>query len=188
MHSYITDFLTDIVENAAEAGSGNTRVTVFQDESTIEVTVADTGRGMTEAEISRAYDPFASSGKKHSPRNIHLGIPFLAQAAAWTLGDLVIRSRPGEGTTVSFRFNLNHPDTPPLGDISETFRQILTLPGDYDMLISRTKGGASYRVSRAEVMDALGELSSAGSQGLLSAYLESLEKNEGDVYGKTDIG
>jgi hypothetical protein len=188
MHSHITDFLTDIVENAANAGSRYTWVSVFQDETNIEITVKDTGRGMTEAEISRAYDPFAPGEGKHSLRGIHLGIPFLAQAAARTLGDLVIRSRPGEGTTVSFRFDMTHPDTPALGDIPQTFRQILTLPGDYDMTIDRTRGGSSYRVSRAEVMDALGELSSAGSQGLLSVYLESLEENEGDVYGKNNIG
>ena len=177
MHFCITDFLADIVENSLNADSRHTQISIIQDERNIEVTVTDTGKGMTEQELLLAQDPFTTDGKKHPGRKVGLGIPFLAQAVAMTEGDFKITSSPGKGTTVRFRFDLNHLDTPPLGDLSKTFRQVLTMPGDYELVIERTKNENSYSVSRSEIIDTLGEISSAGSQNLLSTYLESLEEN-----------
>ena len=177
MHFSITDFLADIVENSINAGSQFTQVSVIQDEGNITMMVVDTGKGMTEEELSRARDPFTTDGKKHPGRKVGLGIPFLVQATAMTNGDFDIHSCPGKGTTVSFRFDLQHLDTPPLGNLSETFRQILTMPGNYEMIIDRTKDKDSYHVSRSEMIETLGEIESAGSQNLLSTYLESLEEN-----------
>jgi hypothetical protein len=139
------------------------------------VKVTDTGKGMTEEELLRARDPFTTDGKKHPGRRVGLGIPFLAQTAALTEGDFDIRSRPGEGTSVFFRFNLEHPDTPPMGSLPETFRQILSLPGDYEMEIQRQLNTESYKVLRSEIIETLEDISSAGSLNLLKTYLESLE-------------
>lgn len=177
MHYSITDFLADIVENALDAGSRSTRVDVVQDERNIAVTVTDTGKGMTEAEISRVRDPFSTDGRKHPGRKVGLGIPFLVQATSLTGGDFDIRSRPGEGTTVFFRFDLSHLDTPPLGNLPETFRQMLSFPGEYEMEIRREKCGEFYQVTRSDILETLEELSSAGSLNLLSTYLGSLEES-----------
>ena len=177
MHFSITDFLADIVENSINAGSQQTQVSIIQDERNVTMTVVDTGKGMTEEELSRARDPFTTDGKKHPGRKVGLGIPFLVQALAMTDGDFDIRSCPGKGTTVRFRFDLHHLDTPPLGNLSQTFRQILTLPGDHELVIDRSINGESYRVSRSEVIETLGEIESVGSQNLLLTYLASLEEN-----------
>jgi anti-sigma regulatory factor (Ser/Thr protein kinase) len=169
------DFIADIVQNALEAGSRFTKIDVLQDARSLAVKVTDTGKGMTEEELLRARDPFTTDGKKHPGRRVGLGIPFLAQTAALTEGDFDIRSRPGEGTSVFFRFNLEHPDTPPMGSLPETFRQILSLPGDYEMEIQRQLNTESYKVLRSEIIETLEDISSAGSLNLLKTYLESLE-------------
>jgi hypothetical protein len=175
VHYSLCDFIADIVQNALEAGSRFTKIEVLQDERNLTVTVTDTGKGMTEEEILRARDPFTTDGKKHPGRRVGLGIPFLAQTTALTDGKFDIRSRPGEGTSIFFRFDLSHLDTPPMGSIPETFRQILTLPGDHEMEIRRTLDTESYRVLRSELIETLEEISSAGSLNLLKTYLESLE-------------
>ncbi len=175
MHYRIADFLADIVENAVDAGSRFTEVDIVQDERNLKVTVTDTGKGMTEEEILRARDPFGTDGKKHPGRRVGLGIPFLVQAVEETGGDFSIASRPGKGTVVSFRFDLGNLDTPPVGSLPETFRQVLSLPGDFDMTIRRTLGKESYDLSRRELVETLGELESVGSLAMLGTYLESLE-------------
>ena len=175
MHYSLCDFIADIVQNALEAGSRFTCIKILQDVRNLAVTITDTGKGMTGEEILRARDPFTTDGKKHPGRKVGLGIPFLAQAAALTEGDFDIRSRPGEGTSVFFRFDLEHLDTPPLGSLPETFRQILTLPGDYEMEIKRKLNTESYKVLRSEIIEILEDLSTAASLNLLKTYLESLE-------------
>ncbi len=191
MHYRITDFLADIVENALDAGSGFTEIKIIQDDGNLKVSVKDTGKGMTEAEILRARDPFGTDGKKHPGRRVGLGIPFLVQALNETGGDFSISSRPGAGTTVSFRFDLRHLDTPPLGSLPETFRQILSLPGSHDMAIHRALGTESYDLSRRELLETLEDLESVGSLAILEQYLESLEDSvqspeKGARHGKND--
>ena len=178
MHFCITDFLADIVENAINAGSRHTELSVVEEEGSITVTVTDTGRGMTQEEVQKARDPFYTDGVKHPGRKVGLGLPFLIQTTGMTGGGFGISSTPGKGTTVSFSFDLSHIDTPPPGNFPKTFRQIMTLGGDYEMVINRKRGDSSYRVSRSEMVDTLGELDSAGSQNLLSTYLESLESED----------
>jgi len=177
VHFSICDFITDIAQNAIEADSRFTKVEVIQNEESLIVRIADTGKGMTEQQLEKAKDPFITDGNKHPGRKVGLGIPFLVQALAQTEGDFDIRSEPGEGTTVSCRFNLLHLDTPPLGSLTETFRQILTFPGDYEMTITRGLGDESYTIVRSELVEALGDLSSAGSLNLLKTYLESQEES-----------
>ena len=177
MHFSICDFITDIVQNALEADSRFTKVDVLQNEESLTVCVADTGKGMTEEQLKKAQDPFTTDGKKHPDRKVGLGIPFLMQALAQTEGDFSISSKPSEGTTVSFRFNLSHLDTPPLGSLTETFRQILTFPGDYELAINRSYNQESYEIVRSELAEALGDLSTVGSLNLLKTYLESQEES-----------
>lgn len=191
MHYRITDFLADIVENALDAGSRFTHIDVIQDGTNLNITVEDTGKGMTEAEMIRARDPFVTDGVKHPGRRVGLGIPFLVQTLEETGGDFSIRSQPGEGTTVSFRFDLQHLDTPPLGSLPDTFRQILALPGNHEIKIHRALEKESYALSRRELLDTLEELESVGSLSILKEYLESLEgsvqsPNKGDSHGKND--
>ena len=179
MHFFITDFFSDIVENADSSGSRYTDLSIIQEKENITVTATDTGTGMGQEELQKALDPFYTDGVKHPRRKIGLGLPFLIQATGMSGGDFSIASSPGKGTTVTFSFDLSHVDTPPLGSFPQTFRQILSSGGDSELVITRRRGNVSYRVSRSEMLTALEELDSAFSQNLLATYLESLEY-EGD--------
>lgn len=177
MHYCICDFIADIVQNAVEADSRFTHVDVLQDERNLRVTVRDTGKGMTQEQLNKAKDPFMTDGIKHPGRKIGLGIPFLLQSVEETGGDFDIQSQSGKGTTLSFRFDLKNLDTPPLGSLTDTFLQILSFPGDYELEIHRTVQNKSYQVARSELLETLEELESAGSLNLLKQYLDSLEES-----------
>ncbi len=72
----------------------------------VEMHVTDTGIGMAEADIPRAFEPFQQldSGLARRFEGSGLGLPLsraLAEAQGATLS---LRSRPGEGTTATLRF------------------------------------------------------------------------------------
>ncbi|HNY17702.1 MAG TPA: sensor histidine kinase [Treponemataceae bacterium] len=195
MHFTLCDMLSDLTQNAVEAGSSSIRVTVRETDRELQATIEDNGKGMTPAELKRAEDPFYTDGIKHPGRKVGLGIPFLIQTAESTGGSWSIKSNKADpagsaasGTTVEARFDLTNIDTPPVGDVPGFFRQILTFDGAYEMEISRLRdrgrGAAGYTVRRSELLDALGlseagAFTDAGALSLVGQYLESLEEDHG---------
>ncbi len=188
MHYTLCDLFSDLTQNAIEAGSTEVTVTLTESDRSISLSVADDGKGMTEGQLKRATDPFYTDGVKHPGRKIGLGIPFLIQTAESTGGSWNIRSTPAggdapHGTVVTCEFDLENIDTPPVGDVTGYFRQILTFDGRYEMRIAyrAERGGKTieYEVRRSELLEALGleregSFEDASSLSLLGQYLESL--------------
>ncbi|HPS45061.1 MAG TPA: sensor histidine kinase, partial [Treponemataceae bacterium] len=92
MHFTLCDMLSDLTQNAVEAGSSSIRVTVRETDRELQATIEDNGKGMTPAELKRAEDPFYTDGTKHPGRKVGLGIPFLIQTAESTGGSWSIKS------------------------------------------------------------------------------------------------
>jgi histidine kinase/DNA gyrase B/HSP90-like ATPase len=179
MHAAITDFLLDIIQNAIEADAAVVTVAVNQTETELECTITDDGKGMTKQELTQIQDPFYTDGKKHSARKVGLGVPFLIQSAESAGGNVTIHSEKGKGTVCRFSFDPIHIDCPPMGDIPGTFLAALSYPGDHELLIERslfrTGEKSSYEVSRLELIETVGSLSTAGSLNLVKLYLVSQE-------------
>ena len=185
MHFTLCDMLSDLTQNAVEAGATVVRVSVRETDRDFSATIEDNGKGMTQATLLRASDPFYTDGVKHPGRKVGLGIPFLIQTAETTGGSWGIRSRKdgekeavigtcasdaanclaslaGHGTTVECRIDLTNIDAPPIGDVVGFFRQTLTFDAKYEMEISRflDRDGRrrEYEVRRSDLLDALGLL------------------------------
>lgn len=172
--------MADLFQNSVEAGARTVGVVLDQDERSFTMTVADDGKGMDEAELVRAQDPFYTDGVKHRHRKVGLGLPFVIQTTRMTQGWFQISSRKGEGTTVEARFNLEHWDTPPVGDLPATLSQLLALGGDHEATVVRRRtgprGSGSYKAQRSELREALGNLEDLGSLTLLREYFRSNEE------------
>ena len=190
---------SDLTQNAIEAGASIVTVVFRQTDNDLSLIIEDNGKGMTPEELERATDPFYTDGIKHPKRKIGLGIPFLIQTTEATGGTWHIRSNAdntagveknkASGTTLECRFDLTHIDTPPVGDVSGYFRQILTFDGAYEMVITRTAYHAEgdehpfleYTIRRSEILEALGlsetgSFTDANSLNLLGQYLKSMEE------------
>ena len=145
------------------------------------MTVVDDGKGMDEAELVRAQDPFYTDGVKHRHRKVGLGLPFVIQTTKMTQGRFQISSRKGHGTVVTATFNQAHWDTPPLGDLPATLGQLMALGGDQEVVVHRTlrgpKGVRTWEAKRSELRDALGSLEDLQSVTLLREYFRSLEED-----------
>ena len=184
MHFTLCDMFSDLTQNAVEAGATLVTVVLEQSDLRLSLKIEDDGKGMTPEQLKQATDPFYTDGIKHPGRKVGLGIPFLIQTAETTGGTWNIRSEKTgtmHGTVVECGFDLTNIDTPPVGDVTGYFRQILTFDARYEMVIRRTSPTVDYTVRRSELLEALG-LGDAGTiedvnaLALLKAYLESCEQ------------
>ena len=181
MHFTLTDLVTDITQNACEAGAKLVELEISENNEEFRFLVRDNGKGMTSEQLSKAIDPFVTDGIKHPHRKIGLGIPFLIQTAEQSGGGWDAQSEKGKGTTATAWFNTSNVDTPPVGDLSGMFRTILMFEGPENIIIRRSRkqdgvGLLDYEVKKTELVDALGNLEDIGSLVLLDQYLRSLEE------------
>ena len=186
MHAAVCDFILDCLQNSIEAGSTRIDFSIREDDRNFSVVIEDNGSGMTEKELERAVDPFYTDGKKHEKRRVGLGLPFLIQAVELTEGDWNLESEKGRGTRLSFSFDTDHLDTPPIGDISGTLLQAMLFDGGFELVFNREYGkigrNESYSVSRSEIIEVLGDLSNSEALIMARQFLRSQEEDliEGD--------
>ncbi|PKL08346.1 MAG: ATP-binding protein [Spirochaetae bacterium HGW-Spirochaetae-7] len=177
MHFAICDFLLDMIQNSVEAGASTIAVGVIEEGGVLDAYVEDDGKGMDELELERAKDPFYTDGKKHPGRRMGLGIPFLLQSLEIAGGSYELRSRKGEGTSLSFRFPADGIDTPPTGDLAGLFLSAMCFDGDYELKVLRRAPArdVGYEIRRSEILDAVGDLSDAGALLAAREFLASQE-------------
>lgn len=116
--------LLDIAENSVSARAANIYILVEEDtqQDTLRMLVKDNGSGMTPEMVAKVIDPFTTS---RTTRKVGLGIPLLKAAAEMCEGWLKIESTVGLGTTVEVLFKRSHIDRMPLGNLAETFVNLL---------------------------------------------------------------
>lgn len=95
--------LLNLVLNALDACSakGWVRIDLRQQNGGVQLQVADSGSGMTPAQLEKATDPFFTTKEKGSG----LGLALVDKLVAESGGDLKIESNPDEGTKVLITFN-----------------------------------------------------------------------------------
>ena len=93
------------------------------------ITIRDNGRGMSEAQLARVFDPFFTT---RNTRHVGLGVPLFKAAAERCNGGLTVTSQLGKGTVLQATFQHSHIDRAPLGDIAGTLLAII-LGGSCDV-------------------------------------------------------
>ena len=112
--------ILDLAENGVVAEASTILISIFENlnENWLDITIDDNGRGMDEETVAKIIDPFVTS---RITRKVGLGIPLFKAAAEACNGSFKITSQPGIGTKVFIRFQYDHIDRMPLGDIENTF-------------------------------------------------------------------
>ncbi len=152
--------ILDILQNSLEAGA--TRIELLLEEDltndVLSFTVKDNGRGMDEAQVMRATDPFFTT---RATRHVGLGLPLLAAATERCAGDFKIWSSPGVGTTVMARFQRSHIDRAPLGNISDTLLAFImseSVSRACDLRYVHRVGDNTFEFDTAQIREELGEV------------------------------
>jgi hypothetical protein len=104
---------------------------------------------------------------------VGLGLPFVIQTMEETGGKFRISSskQPPQGTEVAAEFNLQHWDTPPLGDLAGCLSQLMAWEGDHEVVLTL----CGQVVTRSELSEVLGNFDDPQARALLTQYFVELE-------------
>ena len=172
--------ILDIMQNSVTAGAGLIELTVTEDEKNdiLSFSVKDNGKGMSEELLASVTDPFTTG---RTTRKVGLGIPLLKHAAELTGGGIDIKSKLGEGTTISATFVYSSIDRQPLGNMSETMHQLITSFEDVDFIYSHLVNGKEFFVDTREFKKVLSGVSFR--ENAVSLWiLEYLKEGEAGIY------
>jgi len=177
MHASMADVIADTAQNSIEAGASHIDVSLAEEDDKLSVTIRDNGKGMDEATIKRAFNPFYTEPGKHDKRKVGLGLPILKQICESCEGGVSLESEPGKGTTLSFHVNAKHIDLPPMGNIAEMVLTLFNYPGTFDLVFTHRKNGNDYSISRQELSEAIGGLESVEGLSLAKEFLSGQEES-----------
>ncbi|HDH00245.1 MAG TPA: ATP-binding protein [Nitrospirae bacterium] len=148
--------ILDIAENSVSAGASVIQIKITEDikENVLLVEISDNGEGMDENAVKAVTDPFFTT-KAERGRRVGLGIPLLAQAAREADGDISIVSEKGRGTTIKARFQHDHIDRKPVGDIAMTLTILISANPEIDFVFEYKRNDQSYEVDTREIREEL---------------------------------
>ena len=169
----------DVAENSTRAKASLVKIFVEADtgRDILTIVIADDGCGMTPEQVEHVTDPFFTT---RTTRKVGLGVPFFKLAAEMSGGSFSIESEVGKGTTVTAVFGLTNVDRMPLGDMTSTMHNLITMHEDTDFLYRYTYDGDSFELSTSEMREILGGVSFQEPE--ISQYIrEFLRENEAEV-------
>lgn len=96
--------LFHLLRNAIDATpkDGTIDVKTFGADDKVSISISDTGYGISEADISRIYDPLYST----KAGGFGMGLPLVKQVVSEHLGELKVESKVGVGTTFEMVFDV----------------------------------------------------------------------------------
>lgn len=149
--------LLDVMENALRAGARRIAVEIDENprRNLLTLRVRDDGHGVAPDALGRLGDPFYTT---RTTRSVGMGLALLRAAARRCNGDLVVRSRSGQGTEVTATFELDHIDRAPLGDVKATLLGALMADGECDVAYRHAVGDREFTFDSAHLRDALGDV------------------------------
>lgn len=181
MHASLADVIADTAQNSIEAGAKKIEVSLVEAGGRISVSICDNGKGMDEATVARAFDPFYTEAGKHDKRKVGLGLPLLKQICEATDGGVSMKSEKGVGTTLEYYFAAGHIDLPPMGDLAQMLLTLFNYPGDFELVFTHRKGEGEYQIARSELSDAVGGLDNVEGLSLARDFLRSQESELGST-------
>lgn len=148
--------ILDIAMNsvAVKAPNINIRITEDTANSTLLISIADDGPGMSEEMVARVTDPFCTT---RTTRRVGLGIPFFKMQAEMTGGDFEIDSKLGIGTTVTASFHTDHIDFIPIGNLPETMMTLVGAAPDIEISLNYQKDQNALSFDTRQMREVLGE-------------------------------
>ncbi|MBI5050720.1 MAG: ATP-binding protein [Nitrospirae bacterium] len=149
--------ILDIVENSIAAGANRVEIRVVEDtgKDILSVEIRDNGKGMSKEVRENAVDPFYTT---RTTRRVGLGLSLLSQSAKEAEGDMTIKSKEDEGTTIYAYFKHSHIDRKPLGNMAETLIVLIAGNPDIDFLYEHILNNRAYSIDTKGIREELGDI------------------------------
>lgn len=135
--------ILDIAENSVKAKATLTEIELDETDTELTITISDDGCGMSKETLEAVTNPFYTT---RTTRSVGLGIPLLKMSAEQTGGEVKITSKmasendSSHGTKVVARYNKNHIDFTPLGDVISTVTTLIQGHPETDFRFCHRKG------------------------------------------------
>lgn len=150
----IAEHILDITQNSIRAEA--TTITIAIQESKKEnlylLIIDDDGTGMDSETLEKVIDPFYTS---RITRKVGLGIPLLKQNAELAGGTFKIESELKHGTHLEAKFQLNHIDRLPVGDLVGTYVMLIAANPDLDFEIIHQTDENTFTLKTLEIKQML---------------------------------
>ena len=174
--------ILDITENSLKANASLVSIKLSEDTEWLVIEITDNGDGMTEQTLKTVSDPFYTT---RTTRKVGMGIPLFKLAAEQTGGRVDITSRhkddfPGShGTSVIARFNKNHIDFTPIGDVISTMVTLIQGHPDADFSFSHINESREVMLDTRALREILGDVPLNSYEVLLWIQEHLMEQYEG---------
>ncbi len=175
--------ILDIVENSIRAGARNVKIKIIIDKKNdlLNLEIEDDGKGMTQDEVNKIFDPFYTGQNKKTG----LGLSLLKDSVEKAEGQINVFSKVNTGTKVVANFKLSNPDMIPIGDISETMLVLAISNQDVRFKLNHICNGNEFVFDTDEFKearnDSLNFLKEVKNK--LENYKKFLATIKGDLYG-----
>jgi signal transduction histidine kinase/CheY-like chemotaxis protein len=146
----LTAILRNLLSNGIKyTDTGEVRLSVRSTDTTIDITVADTGAGIPAGQLERVFEEFYQvPGARRGGTG--LGLPYARRLAGLLGAGLTLTSEPGAGTTVTLSLPAGLPSvgTVLIADDDAGFRQVLgqLLTGVADHIVETEDGAQALAV------------------------------------------
>ena len=169
--------LLDVAQNSVTAGARHINLSLEEDtRHACRMAITDDGKGMSAEFLAAVTDPFTTT---RTTRKVGLGLPLLRMTAEQTGGGVEIESEVGVGTTVTARFQADHIDCPPMGDLAATVALLIQGAPDVEWTWRRATPCGSYLLETRQLREVLGPdvpLSEPSVALWIKEYLEEQEQ------------
>lgn len=169
----------DIAQNSIKAKSTLTIISIFKsiDEKTLIIKIEDNGCGMTEEQVQHVIDPFYTT---RTTRKVGLGVPFFKMSAEMTGGGFEIKSTPNIGTVVTAKYNYEHIDMMPIGDMASTIVSLVSVNPDIDFVYHSKINDKEFTLDTREVRIIL-EGIPLNSNEVLTFIRDFINENQAEI-------
>lgn len=149
--------ILDIVQNSIAAEAEKVKIIIVEkiDQNILKIRIKDDGTGMNEKHQKEVLDPFVTS---RTTREVGLGLPFLKKAAENCNGELKMDSKKGKGTKLVVKFQYDHIDRAPLGDIEGTIVSLITTNPQLDFLYKHLYNDKRFKLSTKQIKKEIGDI------------------------------
>jgi hypothetical protein len=166
--------ILDVAENGIAAGATRIRIRVHENRRNnfLEIVIGDNGRGIPENMRETVTDPFVTT---RTTRRVGLGLSLLKAAALRCNGSFEIDTETDRGTTVTARFEFDHIDRAPVGDMPATVSLLLAGHPEIDVEYFHSIDDRVFQLDTKQVRSELENISLSDPRVVL--HLESTIRN-----------
>lgn len=165
----------DLLQNSTVVDSSIITLDIIDSikDNIFKFTITDDGRGMSKEFLSKVTDPYSTT---RTTRKVGLGLPLIKMNSEHCNGGFELESTLGKGTKLTFWFEHNHLDRPPMGDLAGVFVLTIAQNEAIQFKLNYQTDVDTFEFDTLEVKEALDGMS-LNNMDIIKMLREMIEEN-----------